>query len=141
MSKRTSELFPEQGLVIDMSPMIDLVFLLLVFFMTSSRLISYMQDPNVEVPIAYDSVVSKNIEGRYVVNLYADGSLFSGDGRERLTLEQLESRISHVKALRPEIKLLLRADRRVKHKEVREAIQASVRGGVSDVVFATFSTE
>lgn len=142
MAKRSaSELFPDQGLTIDMSPMIDLVFLLLVFFMTSSRLISYLQDPNVEVPIAYEADVAKNIEGRFVINLYADGTLHSADGRDRVNLEEFEAQISQAYRQRPETVLLLRADRRVAHKKVREVVQASVRGGVSDIVFATYQTD
>jgi biopolymer transport protein ExbD len=140
-SRRTAKLFPEGNLKMDMSPMIDLVFLLLIFFMTSSRLISYLQDPNVEVPIAYEAKVSKNVEGRYVISVYADGSIHTGDGRVELSLEEFEERITRVHEARPDTKLLLRADRNVRHKRVREVIQASVRGGVSDVVFATFLTD
>lgn len=139
--KRSPDLFPEEGLTIDMSPMIDLVFLLLIFFMTSSRLITNLQDPNVEVPVAYESQVSKNIEGRYVVNLYADGTLHTGDGRVQLSLLEFEQRIAGVNERRPGTRLLLRADRGVRHQKVREVIQASVRGGVSDIIFATFVTE
>lgn len=139
--RRKAELFPQKNLVIDMSPMIDLVFLLLIFFMTSSRLISYLQDPNVAVPIAYEAKVSKNIEGRYVINVYADGSIHTGDGRVELSLKQLEQRIARFRETTPNAKLLLRADRSVRHEKVREVIQASVRGGVSDVVFATFLTD
>ncbi|MEX2382047.1 MAG: biopolymer transporter ExbD [Opitutales bacterium] len=139
--KRNAVLFPDQGLAIDMSPMIDLVFLLLIFFMTSSRLITNLQDPNVEIPIAYESKVSKNIEGRYTINLYADGTLHTGEGRAQISLEEFEKRIALVSQSRPDTKLLLRADRAVRHESVREVIQASVRGGVSNIVFATFLTE
>lgn len=138
---RNAQLFPEEGLAIDMSPMIDLVFLLLVFFMTSSRMITELQDPNVEIPIAYESKVSRNIEGRYTINLYADGTLHPGDGSGPISLEQFEQRITGVARSRPDTKLLLRADRSVEHESVREVIQASVRGGVSNIVFATFVTE
>lgn len=139
--KRNAVLFPDQGLAIDMSPMIDLVFLLLIFFMTSSRLITNLQDPNVEIPIAYESKVSKNIEGRFTINLYADGTLHTGDGSVQLSLEEFERRISQASEARPDTKLLLRSDRSVRHEKVREVIQASVRGGVSNIVFATFITE
>lgn len=139
--KRNAVLFPDQGLAIDMSPMIDLVFLLLIFFMTSSRLITNLQDPNVAIPIAYESKVSKNIEGRFTINLYADGTLHTGDGSVQLSLEEFERRISRASEARPDTKLLLRADRSVRHEKVREVIQASVRGGVSNIVFATFITE
>jgi len=139
--RHSTELFPGEGLSIDMSPMIDLVFLLLIFFMTSSRMITNLQDPNVEVPIAYESKVSKNIEGRYVVNVYADGTLHTGDGHAQISLEEFEQRVAQRYSMYPKTKLLLRADRRVPHEDVREVIQASVRGGVSNIIFATFITE
>ena len=51
VSSRKS-LFPGRSLQVDMSPMIDLVFLLLIFFMVSSTMITYRQDPNVKIPVA-----------------------------------------------------------------------------------------
>ena len=45
-------MFQGKTLKVDMSPMIDLVFLLLIFFMVSSTLITFRKDPDGKIPIA-----------------------------------------------------------------------------------------
>ena len=64
----------EDEMKMDMSPMIDLVFLLLIFFMVSSHMIITKIDPEVKPPTAAEAVVAKNNEGRIVVNIYEDGT-------------------------------------------------------------------
>ena len=52
MAKKNEDLFPGVGMKVDLSPMIDLVFLLLIFFIVASNLITYRKDPNVVIPVA-----------------------------------------------------------------------------------------
>ena len=58
----------------DMSPMIDMVFLLLIFFMIASQMITIKMDPAVLPPVADQSVRSSVYKGRFVVNIYEDGT-------------------------------------------------------------------
>ena len=48
----------------DLSPMIDLVFLILIFFMIASTAIRFKTDPNVEIPTADRAKVAEMIDGR-----------------------------------------------------------------------------
>ena len=61
-----------------MAPMIDMVFLLLVFFMCASHISQSNRKP-MEIPIATKAVVPQHRPDRWVVNILEDGSLFSGD--------------------------------------------------------------
>ena len=49
---RKSSAEPDENMPMDMSPMIDMVFLLLIFFIVNATAIIVKTDPNVEPPVA-----------------------------------------------------------------------------------------
>lgn len=132
-------LFEESGLKVDLSPMIDLVFLLLVFFLVASTLITYQKDPNVIIPIASDGKVPEVIEGRVIINIYADGTIVSETG-DRLTVAEVEQRMSQAKAKNPRTRLHLRADKAAPYRHIKEVSRASAMGGVPTIIFSTYQT-
>ncbi len=121
---------------VDMSPMIDLVFLLLIFFMIASTLITYKKDERVQIPIAASARVPKEIRDRVIINVYNDGSI-ADESSNPLSLDQVEVMMTQAKAKNPNARLHLRADARVPHKEVKEVVAASAKGGVNTVIFST----
>ena len=139
-SKFRSRLFGGSTCQVDLSPMIDLVFLLLIFFMVSSTLITIRQDPNITIPIASDGKVPKQVRGRIVVNVYQDGTVKSESG-EVLTLDQVENRMRLAKQENPSVRLHVRADQVAAHAMVKDVIDASARGGVVNVIFSTYITD
>lgn len=132
-------LFEESELKIDLSPMIDLVFLLLIFFLVASTLITYKKDPNVIIPIASDGKVPKVTDGRVIINIYRDGTIVSENG-DRLTIAEVEQRMSQAKAGNPNTRLHLRADQGVPYRHIKEVSQASAKGGVPTIIFSTYQT-
>ncbi len=134
-------LFGSRAPKLDMSPMIDLVFLLLIFFMVSSRLITFTKDPNVVIPIASKAKVPKMVNGRVILNVYADGTIKDESGTETYTLDQVMGLMAVAKRAEPNVRLHLRADRNAIHKMVKDVIDAAARGGVNEVIFSTYVTE
>lgn len=133
------DLFEGSGLKMDLSPMIDLVFLLLVFFMVTSTVIRYRQDPNVVIPVASDSKVPEVVEGRVVINIYRDGTIKSENG-DTLSVAEVTQRMAQAKAENANTRLHLRADKGVPYKHIKEVSQASAEGGVPTVIFSTYQT-
>jgi len=141
MARAGNRLFGEgDGLKLDMSPMIDLVFLLLIFFMTSSTLITYRKDQRVLVPVASSSTVPKLVADRVIVNVLRDGSCYDEGGTTKLSLERVEQLMSIHRSKHKNPKLHLRADQRVPHYLIKEVIDASRRGGVTQVIFSSYVT-
>lgn len=142
MPRTKKDIFGGAKPVADMSSMIDLVFLLLIFFMVASKMITYVKDENVEIPLASNSEAPSPLEakGRIVINVYPDETIHVNDGRgnREITPREVQTMMAEAKAANPNAKLLVRADISVTHKTVREVINASARGGVTDIVFATF---
>ncbi len=125
---------------VNMSAMIDLVFLLLIFFMVASKMITVPQIEGVEIPIALEARVPKDAKGRVVINVRRDGAIL--DIQERVLQPiDVQRMIETAKSANPKTRLHLRVDRDVAHKHVEEVMQASARGGVNDVIFSTFVAE
>ena len=119
-----------------MSPMIDLVFLLLIFFMIASTIITFQKDERVEIPIAASATVPKEIRDRVIINVYDDGT-FADERSNPLTLDEIQTLMSEYKSENANTRLHLRADARVPHRVVKDVINASARGGVNSVIFST----
>ena len=133
----------EDELKVDMSPMIDMVFLLLIFFIVASTVIVVKQDKEVKPPVADHSVKAKDGKGRIVINVREDGTYLDEIGNT--TFADVEAITDYVKkakdlevskGLTPVIHL--RADKDVSFQHVRKVIRASASAGVDKVVFSVY---
>ncbi len=137
MSPRRRLRLPEfDDLSIDMSPMIDLVFLLLIFFMCASS-ISQTRTLKLELPTATKGVVPKERPDRWTVNVFADGSLYSGD--RPVTVDDLKAEVQQRLRETPSTKIYLRADANAEHRHIKKVLNAMAAIGVDDFIFAVFN--
>ena len=146
-SEKLQKVMAEQGeeLPMDISSMIDLVFLLLIFFMVSSHLIIVQIDRDVNPPTAKHGQVPKNATGRVVVNVLEDGTI---RGQDKLDLPTTESITEYVETARLAnqeknlpTRLNLRADRNVDTRVIKRVIKAAGEAGVSDVIFGSYKVD
>ncbi len=125
---------------VDMAPMIDMVFLLLVFFMVSSHLQSEEFIP-IDIPMASSAKIPKERSDRIVVSVETDGRLFLGPQ------EMAEQDLKDILVRRNEemlaqtggesrLKLYLRAHQRAEHGEVRRVMRMAAEAGIMDIIFA-----
>jgi len=118
-----------------MAPMIDMVFLLLVFFMCASHL-STVQSVELEIPTATKAVVPKERPDRFVVNITRDGILYGGS--VRMSMDDLKATVKAHKESVPELKIYLRADQQTEHRQVKKVMAAMAELGIDDFVFGAF---
>lgn len=135
----------EDDLKIDMSPMIDMVFLLLLFFLVNATAIIVKQDPKVRPPIAVNSRIAQDGTGRIVVNIWNDGT-FTNESYQKLDNEELITEMVKKEKERIDLlgfkpKLHLRGDKEAVFKFSRQVIRAAAKGGVDQVVFAVYVTD
>lgn len=134
-----------EDLAMDMSSMIDLVFLLLIFFMVSSHLIIIKVDKNVKPPTATNAQVAKNSSGRIVVNIYDDGSILDVDSEILPTQDAITDYVDthrlRLEEAGMEPRLHLRADKSADTRVIKKVVQAAGEAGVSDVIFGSFVVE
>jgi len=136
---------------IDMTPMIDCVFLLLIFFMVSATMSKVDQTPEVKLPIAPKAAIPEDLRARGVVNIVPIGTP-SGEGatsedRPFIVYGQLMDEAALVKAItekkaaEPELRVYMRVDRDAEFKIVKRAIRACANAGIFDIIFGTFQSK
>ena len=142
---RAARAIPEDESKIDMSPMIDMVFLLLIFFIVNATAIIVKTDPKVLPPVAANSKRQEDGRGRIVINVRQDGTysaenfnLILADDKDIFDLVKTEKEKIQALGLVP--KLHLRGDEDAIFKYSRTAIRAAAQAGVDQVVFAVYQT-
>ena len=136
---------------VDMTPMIDCVFQLLIFFMVCATMSKVDQTPEVSLPIAPKAALQEDLRGRGVVNIVPLGtSVGSGATSEdkpfiiygQVTDEPgLLKAISERRATEPNLRIYMRVDRNAEFKTVKRAIRACANAGVFDIIFGAFQSE
>lgn len=116
---------------INVTPLVDVTLVLLIIFLATSYLIA-QQSLKVELPKASQSTAT---EARTVaVMVKADGTIVL-DGKV-LDPAQLEGELAARKRSRPNLQVLVGADREVIHGRVVEVMDAARRAGIESLGFA-----
>lgn len=129
---------PQEGEGFDLTPMIDVVFLLIVFFMTvASALTTNKLDLNLAV--AEEAAIPKDIKDRFTVSVDDKGDFFFGT--ELLSEQELSTRLARVVATNSNIKIVLRAGRMAEHQHVNKVLTVCAKNGINDIIFATYQSD
>jgi biopolymer transport protein ExbD len=135
MIKRRKREQPEEEF--QMAPMIDMVFLLLVFFMCVSSLAQSEKPEAVkDLPESHASEVPDDVSGRGIISVMTDGSLYLGAAT--ISLEELKTRIGGEIKKNPELQITVRADKATPFGEVKKVLKACAEVGAYEVIYATF---
>jgi len=121
-----------------MAPMIDVVFLLIIFFMVAAEMNQQERVP-VKIPVAEHSVRPKDPSGRGTVTVKVNGDIFAGS--ELVSSDQLME-LTRVRVKEnPNFKLFLRADRTTPHEHIREVMRVVAEAGVVDIIFSAYTAD
>ena len=132
---------PGAGLTFNMTPMIDVVFLLIIFFLVSSHLAKQEAQMELPLPVADSSVEPAATEApRVTVNVLRKGDLLLA-GR-RVLPQELTSRLrDRLTDTGGALEVRIRGDRRVVYGDVEPVMLACAEAGVWDVTFAVYRSE
>ena len=135
---------------VDMTPMIDCVFLLLIFFMVSATMSKVDQTPEVVLPVAPKAAIPEDLSNRGVVNIVPlgtpAGDSATSEARPFIIYGQLmdepglSKAIADRRATEPELRIYMRVDRNAEFRTVKRAIRACANAGVFDIIFGTFQS-
>ena len=116
-----------------LSPMIDMIFLLLVFFIVSTMYMTEIKSVPIRLPVAQNSeTVSKS---NFTVTLKKDGTLYLDE--QKITLEALVQNASLSSKQNENFAVILRAEATVEYQKVIKLMDALKGGGVTRFGLAT----
>lgn len=127
----------KQNVEIDMSPMIDMVFLLLIFFIVASQIVKIDKVP-IDIPSAVYAKVPEDETGRYIITVNAEGEMFVGPAAEQVTIDELKEQIAAELEQNEDLQVVIRADRKTRAKENEKIMEACAEVGANDMIFAAF---
>ncbi len=118
---------------INMTPLMDLTFLLLIIFMIATPLLEYSVDVSPPEMNA-DKIENKNSE---TVNLTANGQInYKG---KIVSRENLLGILKNLKAMSPKTMLFLRADGDISYRKVIDLMKEIKNSGFSNISLVTAS--
>ncbi|MAV34100.1 MAG: biopolymer transporter ExbD [Planctomycetaceae bacterium] len=125
----------------NMTPMIDIVFLLIIFFLVSSHLAKREAQLELPLPAAVSGERRPAQEGpRVTVNVLSDGEFLLA-GRMVLRDQLVPMFQQAIQAEGRNVEVVIRTDRRVSFQHVEPIMLSCVRAGIWNVTFAVFRPE
>lgn len=113
---------------INVTPLVDITLVLLIIFMVTARLIS---EPSFGVNLPKSTMHEKATVTEKDVFLTIDEKDQIFLNGEKVTKDQLGPKIRELKKTRPDMNVILRADRRIPHGDVMEALDRVRAEGVT----------
>lgn len=126
---------PRQPLQFNITPLIDVVFLLNIFFLVASYYIRHEQVDPVDLPTAIAGEEDTDATARVIVTIDAAGELWISG--EPVTVDGAVQRLLAVHQEHPAgAEFRLRCDRRAEYAAVEPLLLGAVQGGVTKVRFS-----
>lgn len=120
-------------------PMIDILFLLLCFFVTSQIYTQWEAEIDVKLPTASTAEVQQRLPGEIILNVMKDGSKVV-NGRT-LSEPELEALLQRLVSLFPGQPVLIRADRQTAYEHVIRVLDLCRQSDIWNISFASGLSE
>lgn len=123
---------PEPSGEIDLTPMLDVVFIMLIFFIVTA---TFIREPGIDVnrPIALTGEAVKN--QNILIAIAANGQVWMD--KVQLQEHQIRLQIERMRAENPKGAVVIQADAESTAEKVAMVIDAAKKAGVSSISLAT----
>jgi biopolymer transport protein ExbD len=115
--------------------MLDVIFLLLCFFVTASVYSQWESEISIQLPTAETSDEPNRLPGEVIVNVTDNG--FVRLNGMNVELLDLETRLSKLAKIYPDQSVIIRADRVTKYEHLVKVIDTCRKAGVWNFSLAT----
>lgn len=136
MRKPEAEADPE----FQIAPMIDILLVLLVFFISISSTEVLQTNQNIELPVAKEAKEPpKTKAGQVIVNISFSeiGNVTSIEVDEKqITEAQLTALLQQKSAKNPQLRVLIRSDKRIRYQYLRKILESIGNAGISTITFS-----
>ena len=124
---------------VQMASLMDVIFLLLCFSVTSSVFSQWETEISIALPTAKSSTVPGRMPGEIILNVAADGNVTVNG--QKLSLAEVTERLTRIAKLYPGQPVVIRADKTTKYEALVSVIDACRTADVWNFSLATKDEE
>ncbi len=126
----------EDDVGFQLAPMIDMTFLLLVFFMVTTKISKEQVKVDIKLPTAANAVVPEDLSDRDIISIDGDGNYYIG--QRPAAKKELETHLKQRFKNFPPLRLYVRADSETPGRQIKELMQMAAEAGAISVIFGTY---
>jgi len=117
------------------APMVDILLVLLVFFIVTWNFALSENELDVKIPSAQKAKPQEAYAGQVVVNVKADGTIVMN--RKAMSDQELVAKLTELAGLFPDQAVILRGDKRIAYERIVEVLDLCRSANIWNVAFAT----
>jgi biopolymer transport protein ExbD len=123
-----------------LAPLVDVLFLLVIFFAVTSHYAKNEQVMDISVPAADEGKDNKNrTVGEIIINIKTEGEIIVNG--QQLTEEELLTKLQNIASIYKDQAVILRGDEVVDYKHVINVLNTCQKAGIWNIAFATRKPE
>ena len=128
-----------QELGFQIAPMIDVVFLLLCFFIASQVFSQWETEIDIKLPTAKTGAVPNRLPGEIIINIRESGLVVVN--QERLSSSELQALLGRIVSLFPHQPVVIRADKGTDYEHIVMVLDSCRQSDIWNISFATAHAE
>jgi biopolymer transport protein ExbD len=119
-----------------LAPLVDVLFLLVIFFAVTSHFAKSEQVMDISVPAADEGKdkESRNV-GEIIINIKPDGAIIVNG--QQLTLDELLVKLKNIASIYKDQAVILRGDKIAAYEHVIGVLNTCQKAGIWNIAFAT----
>lgn len=119
---------PESGVAIDLTPVIDMVFNLLIFFLVATTFLQTEREMRIALPFASSAAPISAMLQEVIINVDAEGKIIVSG--KTLTPEDLRGLMGNAVQANPEQKVTVRGDRSTAYANIVAVLDICKNTGI-----------
>ena len=118
----------------NLTPLIDVVFLLVIFFMAGTKFTEMERKIGLQIPEVVDRGALSEAPAKRQVNVFRDGMITLD--REAVSLKELTNKLADIRKQYPGLGVMIRGDGAASYQQVAEVFNACKQAGIADLGMA-----
>jgi biopolymer transport protein ExbD len=132
MSRRTNRSSSEQTADIDMTPMLDIVFIMLIFFIVTS---SFVKESGIDVNRPTAQTATRKEQGNIIVAIKPNGDVWID--KRLVDIRAVRANVSRLHAEQPLGSVVIAVDKETKVKNLTQVMDQIRLAGIMNASIAT----
>ena len=127
---------PEEEVGFQLAPMIDMTFLLLIFFMVTTKISKEQIKVDIRLPVASNAIMPDDLSNRDIISIDGNGEYWVG--QRMVEKKELTDYLKQRFIANPPLKIYVRADSETPGRKIKEFMKIASDAGAVNVIFGTY---